>query len=241
MIEVTDVSFAYGSSAALSGIIFRVERGESVAFIGPNGSGKSTLLKLLNGIVFAESGRYAFDGEEVTPARLRESAFAKRFHKRVGLLFQNSDAQLFTTSVVDEIAFGPRQMGLSGVEVDERVRDCLRLLDIAHLAQRIPYHLSEGEKRKVALASVLSLNPEVLTLDEPMGGLDPRSKRSLLNLLLSLRASGMTILCSTHDFAYVEGVFRRAIVLSADHGIARDGNYEETLRDVQFLKANNIV
>jgi cobalt/nickel transport system ATP-binding protein len=241
MIDLQGVSYAYAGLAALSRIDLRVERGESVAFVGPNGSGKSTLLKLLNGIVFAEQGRYTFDGEEISRDTLRDARFAKRFHKRIGFLFQNADAQLFSSSVHEEIAFGPLQMGLSEGEVSDRVRDCLTLLEIEHLQRRIPYHVSEGEKRKVALASVLALNPDVLTLDEPMNGLDPRTKRFLRELLQSLHAAGKTILCSTHDFAYVEGVFDRAVVLSAAHRIVRDGDYQEILADAPFLSAQNIV
>jgi len=241
MIHLSDVSFSYADAPALAHIDLEIERGDSLALIGPNGSGKSTLLKLLNGLVFSQGGIYRYDGEEISHARLKDQRFAKVFHQRVGFLFQNSDAQLFCTSVRDEIAFGPRQMGLSESEIDRRVGDCLGLLGIEALSHRIPYHLSGGEKRKVALASVLALNPDVLVLDEPMNALDPRTKHFLRDFLLSIRASGKTIVCATHDFEYVEGVFDRAAVFSMKHEIVRTGVYDHIIGDRDFLRANNIV
>ena len=241
MIELRDVSFAYDGVPALSHVDMRIRRGEAVAFIGPIGSGKSTLLKLVNGIVLPDTGSYFLAGEEITRKRLKESGFSRRMQQRIGFLFQNVDAQLFCPVVYDEVAFGPRQLGLDDAAVDERVKDCLRLLGIDHLARRAPHHLSEGEKRSVALASVLALNPEVLTLDEPMNGLDPRTKRLMREVILSLSAAGKTILCSTHDFAYVEDLFSRAVVISRDHAVARDGEYRSILGDRAFLSDLNIV
>jgi cobalt/nickel transport system ATP-binding protein len=241
MIKLSGVSFSYGEGDVLAQVDIAIPRGEAVAIIGPNGCGKSTLLKLLNGIVLPRVGRYLFDGEEISTASLKDAPFAKRFHQRIGFLFQNSDAQLFCPVVHDEIAFGPRQMGLSEEEVDRRVEDCLQLLGIGKLRSRVPYHLSEGEKRKVALASVLALNPEVLVLDEPMNGLDPRMKHFLREIILSLNESGKTVLCSTHDFKYIEGVFRTALVLGEDHRVARTGPYHEVFHDKAFLRAQNIL
>jgi cobalt/nickel transport system ATP-binding protein len=240
MIRLRRISYSYEARPALRDVDLDVARGDAIAFIGPNGSGKSTLLKLLNAIVLPDSGRYVFEGGEVTRHALAGQVFAKRFHQRIGLLFQNPDSQLFCSSVREEIAFGPRQMGFSEEEVAARVTDCAELLGIAHLADRAPWHLSEGEKRKVALASVLALNPEVLALDEPMNGLDPRTKRFLRGLLLSLRSVGKTILCATHDFRYVEGVFTRAVVFSDDHRIIREGSYDAVVSDRPFLEATNL-
>ena len=241
MIDLNDVSCRYGDREALLHIDFHVARGESVAVVGPNGCGKSTLLRLLSGIVFPESGSYTFDGAPISRKTLKDPSFAKRFHQRLGFLFQNSDAQLFCPIVHEEIAFGPRQMGWHDSEVDARVLDCLRLLDIEDLRFRVPYHLSDGEKRKVTLASVLALNPEVLVLDEPMNGLDARTKRFIREIIRSLHAAGKTILCATHDFQYVEGLFARAVVLSADHMIARNDAFEALLADPAFLTAHNIL
>jgi cobalt/nickel transport system ATP-binding protein len=240
MMQLRGVSCSYDGTMALREVDCDIERGATTAFIGPNGSGKSTLLKLLAGVVPADAGTYTFDGEAVTRRRLQDRTFAKGFHQRIGLLFQNPESQLFCASVDEEVGFGPRQMGLSDDEVAGRVGDCCALLGIQGLRDRAPWHLSEGEKRKVAFAAVLSLNPEVLLLDEPMNGLDPRTKRFLRELLLSLRAAGKTILCATHDFRYVEGVFERAVVFSEEHRIIREGPYGEIVSDRAFLEANNL-
>ena len=241
MIRLQNVSYSYEGCEALRAINLDISRGESVAFIGPNGSGKSTLLKLLNGIVLADTGSYVFDGKSVTRASLRDQTFARTFHKTIGFLFQNPEVQLFCPSVEEEVAFGPRQMGCTEEVIAERSEDCLKLLGIAHLAQRPPWHLSSGEKRKVAFASVLALNPDVLVLDEPMNSLDPKTKHFIKDVILSLIAAGKTILCSTHDFAYVEGLFIRGIVISSDHAIVRDDDYQKILADSAFLASQNIL
>ena len=241
MIALDNVSYSYPDAPALSHVSLEIGQGEAMALIGPNGSGKSSLLKLINGLVLPDEGSYRFDGEEITKRRLGDQLFAKRFHQRIGFLFQNSDAQLFCTSVYDEIAFGPRQMGLGDDEVSQRVTDTLGLLGIAHLAERVPYHLSGGEKRKVALASVLSMNPDVLVLDEPMNGLDPKTKRFLRDFLRTIHLAGKTVVCATHDFEYVDGLFDSAAVFSNDHGIVRKGPYAEIIGDRAFLERENIV
>ena len=241
MIELRGVGFAYPETTVLDGIGLVVTEGESIALIGCNGSGKSTLLKLICGLVHASAGDYFFDGSPVTKARLADASFAKDFHRRVGFLFQNSDAQLFCGSVYDEIAFGPRQMGLGEEMIAGRVDDLIRLFDLQRLSSRVPYHLSGGEKRKVALASVLALNPDAICLDEPMGGLDPRTKKTLRDLIQSLNASGKTILCATHDFEYVQGTFERAVVLSKEGRVVRDGPYAEVMADRDFLETQNII
>lgn len=240
MIQLNNVSFSYKEISALNNINLTIHKGESIALIGANGSGKSTLVKLINGIVFPSGGSYLFDGKEITEDSLEESKFSKMFHKRIGFVFQNSESQLFNSNVYEEIAFGPKQMGLEEEEIEIRVNDCLKLLDIEALRNRTPYNLSGGEKKRVAIASVLALNPEVLVLDEPMNGLDPRTKRFIRELMLKLNASGKTLICSTHDFEYVDGVFKRAIVFSKDHTIIRDGMYNEIIYDEEFLIENNI-
>jgi cobalt/nickel transport system ATP-binding protein len=241
VIRLHDVCCTYGEGDVLSHLDLEIAAGSAVAFIGPNGCGKSTLMKLLAGVLTARAGRYLFDEEEITARRLDHQGFAKRFHQRVGLLFQASEAQLFCPSVQDEVAFGPRQMALSEEEVERRTGDSLRLLGIEALRNRVPYHLSGGEKRRVALASVLALNPDVLLLDEPMNGLDPRMKELLRGLLVDLNRAGKTILCSTHDFRYVEAVFDTAVVLSEDHRIARVAPYAEVVADEAFLREMDIL
>lgn len=240
MIEVKDVYFKYKDTQVLREINVNIEEGESIALIGPNGSGKSTFLKLINGVIFPTRGTYSFNGEEINSKKLDDSNFSKAFHKKVGFIFQNSDAQLFCSNVYEEIAFGPRQMGLDEEEVDRRVCDCLRLLDIEDLKYREPYNLSGGEKKRTAIACVLSMNPEVLVLDEPMNGIDPKGKNFLRELLVKLNLSGKTIICSTHDFQYVEGVFKRALVFSEEHSIVRDDSYDAVINDNDFLVKYNI-
>ncbi len=227
MIEVKDIVFNYRKRLALDGISIKISQGESVAVIGPNGSGKSTFLKIINGISFPSEGSYMFHGEEISEKKLQDDMFCKLFHKRIGFVFQNSDTQLFCPTVYDEIAFGPRQMGLKDEEISKRVNDCMRMLEIDQLENEAPYNLSGGEKKKVAIASVLAMNPEVLTLDEPMGGIDPKGKRFLKELLIMLNESGKTIICATHDFEYVQGVFKRAIVISIIHTMLRDAVFDE--------------
>jgi cobalt/nickel transport system ATP-binding protein len=226
---------------ALKNVSVQINEGESVAFIGPNGSGKSTIMKLINGLVNPSSGSYSFEGNEITLKKFQNDLFLKSFHKKIGFVFQNSEVQLFCSNVYEEIAFGLRQMNIPEEEVQKRVEDILKLLKVEDLKHRQPYHLSGGEKRKIAIASVLVMNPEVLVFDEPMNGLDPESKRFLKELMMKLNKSGKTVLCSTHDFEYVEGVFKRAIVFSKDHTIIRDGDYKEIMEDREFLFNNNII
>lgn len=240
IIDINGISFGYKGVEALKNINISIKSGESIALIGPNGSGKSTFLKLLNGIVFPNEGSYYFDDSEITSKKMENNSFSRNFHKRIGFVFQNSDSQLFCSSVYEEIAFGPVQMGFSDAKVKKRVEDCMELLGIEELKDRTPYNLSGGEKKKVAIASVLACNPQILTLDEPMNGLDPKTKRFLRELLIKLNTSGKTIICSTHDFEYVKGVFKRAIVFSTDHTIIRDDDYNKVINDDEFLYENNI-
>jgi len=241
MFQLNKVRFAYGESLALDDLSFTIKKGDALALMGSNGSGKTTLMKLLVGLIVADSGEYLYAGQRVDKRALNNRVFAKNLHQRIGFLFQNSDAQLFCPTVSEEIAFGPQQLGLTKTQIDERVNDCSVLLGIEPLLMKPPYHLSEGEKRKVALAAVLSLNPEVLVMDEPLNSLDPKTKRFLRDLLIRLNSAGKTIIASTHDFTYLDGLFKSAIVLSADHRLASIGPYEKIIADQVFLAAHNIV
>jgi cobalt/nickel transport system ATP-binding protein len=182
-----------------------------------------------------------FNNIEVNEEYLKDNRNLKSFHKRLGFVFQNSDAQLFCPTVFEEIAFGPMQMELSDDEINERVNDCLNLLNIEKLKGEHPYNLSGGEKKRVAIASVLAMKPEIITLDEPMNGIDPKGKRFLRNLFIDLNSSGKTIICATHDFEYIEGVFNRAIVFSEEHKIIRDDDYDKVIKDEAFLREYNII
>jgi cobalt/nickel transport system ATP-binding protein len=241
MIDMVNVTYAYEGITALKNINLRISKGEAVALMGANGCGKSTLLKLINGIVFPDAGTYRFDGEEITPKKLRDTKFSKLFHQKIGFVFQNSDTQLFCADVFDEIAFGPRQMGMSEGETEKRVNDCLDLLRLQDLKHRQPYHLSGGEKRKVAVACVLVLNPEVLVLDEPMNGLDPRTQRWLVGLLVRLNKSGKTLITSTHNLELVQEISARAVLFDEQHEIAADTDTGKLLEDIELLRRVNLV
>lgn len=241
MIKLENISFTYKNKIALDNVNVQIEEGESIAIIGPNGSGKSTFLKLLNAIIFQSKGKYIFHNTEINEHTLKDNKQLKLFHKKLGFVFQNSDAQLFCSTVFEEVAFGLIQMELSEEEVSKRTGDCLNLLNIEKLKDEHPYNLSGGEKKRVAIASVLAMNPEVITLDEPMNGIDPKGKRFLKELLIALNKSGKTIICATHDFEYIEGVFNRAIVFSEDHKIIRDDKYENIINDKDFLRKYNII
>lgn len=242
MIDIRNISYSYDNkTSALKDINITVNKGEAIALVGVNGSGKSTFMKLINGLISPLNGSFIFEGEEINSKKLQDDKFSKAFHKKIGFVFQNSEAQLFCSDVYDEIAFGPRQMGMREDEVKKRVEDTLKLLKIEELRNRQPYHLSGGEKKKVAIASVVVLNPEVYVFDEPLNGLDPKTKRFLREFMIAINKAGKTIICSTHDFEYVKGVFKRAVVFSNDHTILRDGDYEEIMGDTEFLYENNII
>ncbi|MCM1115306.1 MAG: energy-coupling factor ABC transporter ATP-binding protein [Clostridium sp.] len=211
MIKLNEICFAYDSEPVLNYFSMEIEDGECVAITGDNGCGKSTVLGIINGLLFADNGNYFFDGKEVNKTNMKKQSFAKALHKEIGYVFQNSDAQLFCSSVYDEIAFGPRQMGLNETETDQRVKDMLKLLNIEKLSKKAPYHLSYGEKKKVALAAVLAVNPRVLILDEPFNFLDKAARDWLVHFLLDMKAIGKTIIIVTHDDGLIQKLNARVI------------------------------
>lgn len=215
LLELSGVGYRYETEGcwALRDVSLEVFRGETVALSGPNGCGKSTLLRLVNGLIFPETGWYRYDGETVDARAMKDRLFAKRLHQRVGFVFQNPDAQLFCPSVHEEIAFGLRQMGLDEQEVRSRTEDLLVLFGLTALQARAPYHLSGGEKRKVSIACVVALNPETIVLDEPTNGLDEEAQDWLLAFLRSLAAQGKTVIIATHHREAVEALSAREIHL----------------------------
>lgn len=241
MIDIINVSYSYEGLNALKDISLHISKGEAIALMGANGSGKSTLLKLINGIISPDTGSYKFNDEEITRKKLQDAKFSKLFHQKVGFVFQNSDTQLFCADVFDEIAFGPRQMGMNESDVENRVNDCLNLLAIQDFKHRQPYHLSGGEKRKVAIACVLALNPEVLVLDEPMNGLDPKTQRWLVEFLIKLNKAGKTLVTSTHNLELVQEISTRSILFGENHTIVADMPTEKLLEDIDLLKKVNLV
>jgi cobalt/nickel transport system ATP-binding protein len=241
-VELSGVSYHYAQGVdALRDVSLRVLSGEKVAVLGANGCGKSTLLRVMNGLTRPTSGVVRAFGEEVSERALRDMAFAHRLRRRVGFIFQNSDAQLFSSTVRDEIAFGPLQMELPQEEVRQRVADTAAMLGIERLLDRAPYHLSGGEKKKVALASVLVVNPSVLLLDEPTNGLDPRSQRWLVDLIVALHRAGKTVITATHDLGIVHEIADRVVVMAEDHTVAAEGPAGEILADLDLLLRVNLV
>ena len=218
LLEFKDFCFAYEDHAVLRHIDLHVHQGDSVVLMGDNGSGKSTLLKAINGLIFPVQGSYEFDGVPITEKAMKDAKFSKRLHQRVGYIFQDSDAQLFCASVEDEIAFGPLQMGLPQDEVAQRVADVAALVGIECLLGRAPYNLSGGEKKKVAIACILSMNPDVYCFDEPLNGLDQRTRSWLLGFLHQLKDAGKTLIIATHDQSLADEVADYFVFMGESHG-----------------------
>jgi cobalt/nickel transport system ATP-binding protein len=239
--DLQNVSYAYeGKQAALADVNLAICEGERVAVLGSNGSGKSTLLKLLDGLYFATSGVVKAFGQPLTEAAFDDDNFNFAFRRRVGLVFQDTDVQLFSPSVWEEVAFAPLQMNLGRAEVQARVDEALRALRIDKLRDRAPHRLSGGEKRRVALASVLTLQPDVWLLDEPTTGLDPRSQSWLVNFIVEQGLAGKTVVTATHDLSIVDAIADRVFVFDEAHRLVAQGAPPEILSNRDLLLACNL-
>lgn len=229
-LQINNLTFSYPDGfQALRGVSLQIAAGEKVALVGPNGAGKSTLILHLNGI-FAGEGDIAVGGLPVVKPNLPQ------VRAKVGLVFQNPDDQLFSPTVFEDVAFGPLHMGLPESEVYERVNRALAQVGMAEFSQRMPYHMSMGQKKRVAIATVLAMAPDILVLDEPSAGLDPRARRSLINLLRNLP---LTMLVSTHDLRMVQELFPRMVVM--DEGqIVADGETAVLLHDDALLEKHGL-
>jgi cobalt/nickel transport system ATP-binding protein len=242
LLRCRELTYSYlDKFPALSTVSFDVAAGERVALLGANGSGKSTLLKILDGLVFAQSGSYTAFGAEITEDTLEDEQLATGFRSRVGFVFQNSDTQVFSPTVREEIAFGPLQLGLDRAEIARRTEDVLSLLDIRGLEDRAPFQLSGGQKKRVALASVLVMNPEVLLFDEPTAALDPRAQEWLTGLIEDLGAAGKTIVHATHDLDLLDRLADRCLVFSEDHRLVADAAPAEILANRDLLLDVNLI
>jgi cobalt/nickel transport system ATP-binding protein len=239
--QVENISFAYNKQIALKDVSLTVREGERIAILGANGSGKSTLLKILDGLYFPTSGRVCAFGEPLTDEALQDDTRAFGFRRRVGYVFQDPDAQLFSPTVWDEVTFAPLHLGLPKTEVIERSEWAMDLLGITKLRDRPPHRLSGGEKKKVALASILSLRPDVWLLDEPTASLDPRSQSRLLDFVGELTSEGKTIITATHDLDIVEDIADRVVMFCEEHEITGEGAPREVLADYDRLIECNLI
>jgi cobalt/nickel transport system ATP-binding protein len=240
MFRVDNVTFRYGSVLALNGVSFEIQEGKRSALLGANGSGKSTLLRMLDGLCFPDSGKILFRDENVDAASLEDDQFAFTFRQRVGLVFQNPDVQLFNPTVFDEVAFGPLQMRWPKDEIRRRVGEALESLEITHLKDRPPHRLSGGEKKRVAIASVLVLDPEVLLLDEPTAALDPRSQSQIIDLLIGWGNGKKTVIIATHELGLVEDIADDCFLLQAG-GLVAHGAPTDILGNEALLRSSNLI
>jgi cobalt/nickel transport system ATP-binding protein len=225
----------------LKDLCLRIREGERLCILGANGCGKSTLLKIFAGLLLPQKGTFTAFESEMSEKKLNDDSFSKTYHKRVGFIFQNSDAQLFCSTVEEEIAFGLLQQDFTQDVVKQRIHDVVQMLDIEHLVHKPPFKLSGGEKKKVALASVLVMNPDVLILDEPTNGLDPRTQVWLVRLLNSINKAGKTIITSTHNLDLVLKISDRAVLFHEDHTIAADQPTSELIKNSELLQKVNLV
>jgi cobalt/nickel transport system ATP-binding protein len=230
--SVAGVSVRLGGRAVLDDVSFAVAPGERVVVLGVNGCGKTTLLRLLDGLAFPDAGEVRWAGRALGAAALDEPAFRRRFRSEVGLLFQNVDAMLFNPTVADEIAFGPRQLGLP--DADARVARWAEAFAVADLLERAPFELSGGEKKRVALAALLAVEPRVLLLDEATANLDPASVGLLVDVLAAV--PGLTVVASTHNLSMAEELGDRAVLLAPGRrGVLYDGPAHALVHDERLL------
>jgi cobalt/nickel transport system ATP-binding protein len=243
--DLQNVSYTYLEKfEALKDVTLKMRAGEQIVVMGANGSGKSTLLSILAALIFPTAGAFHAFGNPVTEEAFNSldgNEFGRYFRKKVGVVFQNPDIQLFCSTVFDEIAFGPLQLGMPPEEVKRRTEEIMSLMGILNLRDRAPHTLSGGEKKKVGIASILSINPDVLLLDEPTAGLDPRSQLWLIELLQDLAKAGKTVVTASHDLDIVEKISTRAIVFGEDHTIKADADCSAVMKDLELLTSANLI
>lgn len=240
LFELRGVRFDYDGIVALREVSLAIAAGQRVAIVGANGSGKSTLLRLLDGLCFPSSGTISFLGDDLSADRLQGNGFALGFRRKVALVFQNPDVQIFNPTVFDEVAFGPLQLQWSREEILRRVGETMEFMGITQLKDRPPHRLSGGEKKRVALASVLVLDPEVLLLDEPTSALDPKSQSQLIDLIQGWKSTSKTVVTATHQLDIVEDIADVVYVMQ-EGAIVGSGIPSEVLGNHELLLRANLV
>jgi cobalt/nickel transport system ATP-binding protein len=242
ILELESITYTYHNMIpALDNVSLSVQRGERLAVIGSNGCGKSTLLHIMNALIFPQSGKVYLEGQQATEKRFKDKTFVHFFRQRMGYLFQDPDVQLFCPTVFDELLFGPLQLGLTQKESTARAVEIMAMLQVESLKDRPSYMLSGGEKKRVALGAVLTMNPDILLLDEPGNGLDPRSYSFLVELMIALSEAGKTIIVATHDLSLIGELGCRVIVLSEQHRVEKTGSAEEIIGDEELLLRVNLI
>lgn len=231
-LKISDLSHYYDREKVLDSISINVKKGEKIAIIGPNGAGKTTLFLHMNGTFKNEKNKVFIDGKDIIEMNIKERV------RNVGVVFADPDDQLFMPTVYDDVAFGPLNLDLPNKEVDERVNNAFEMTGIRHLADRVPHHLSMGQKKKVALASVLSLKPNILVLDEPTANLDPKSRNDIIEIIQKLNKEGITTIVSTHDINLLSKMADRIYILNRK--ILKEGTPQEIFEDEKFLSENNL-
>ncbi|MHB8155558.1 MAG: energy-coupling factor ABC transporter ATP-binding protein [Candidatus Omnitrophota bacterium] len=240
--ELKDVYFSYlGKFPALCGVDIRINQGQKISIIGANGTGKSTFLQILDGLIFADKGVASFCGQQLNEKIFNDAKFSQEFRRKVGFIFQNPDVQLFCPTVKEDIVFGPLQLGFAKDQIQKRLEKLIATLNIKELLDRSVQQLSIGEKRKIAIASTLIIDPQILILDEPTAGLDPLTTRYIIDLLIEENNSGKTIITATHDLHIVEEISDIVYVFGVDKKIVKFGQAESILNDTALLTANNLV
>jgi cobalt/nickel transport system ATP-binding protein len=238
--QISAASFQYDGISAIRDLTLNISGGERTVLLGANGSGKSTLLRMLDGLCFPSHGSITAFGDPLTQHSLNNLEFNFNFRRRVGLVFQNPDAQLFNSTVFEEVAYSPLQLGWTREELHRRVEETLEFMGISHLRDRSPYRLSGGEKKRVAIASVIVLNPDVLLLDEPTATLDPRSTSQLVDLIQQWKGSTKTVITATQQLDIVEDIADRVLILK-EGSLLADGTPSQILSNTQLLLTTNLI